>query len=176
MGDFDRPKANNDVYVEEGELRKMRDPRTGQIKEVDMSLAALSRTMEQIRKSAEIINQPTTSFEMAMSRFDYIKELVLDHAQFSPKLKNLQIRILNKTIEVVREIDEFDMVRISFARNHYMTKAKAELAKENRSSKEGRAKAIEKAIEIMNSGAKYLKDDHEAQSYINGLKEELDSL
>ena len=75
-----------------------------------------------------------------------------------------------------REIDEFDMVRISFARNHYMTKAKAELAKENRSSKEGRAKAIEKAIEIMNSGAKYLKDDHEAQSYINGLKEELDSL
>ena len=154
----------------------MRDPRTGQIKEVDMSLAALSRTMEQIRKSAEIINQPTTSFEMAMSRFDYIKELVLDHAQFSPKLKNLQIRVMNKTFEVVREIDEFDLVRISFARNHFMNKAKAELANENRTSKEGRAKALEKAIDIMKSGAKYLKDDHESQSYINGLKEELESL
>ena len=49
----DKPK--DDVYVEEGELRKMRDPRTGQIKEVDLSLPALSRTMENIRKSAEII-------------------------------------------------------------------------------------------------------------------------
>ena len=45
----DKPK--DDVYVEEGELRKMRDPRTGQIKEVDLSLPALSRTMENIRTS-----------------------------------------------------------------------------------------------------------------------------
>ena len=77
----DKPKDH--VYVEEGELRKMRDPRTGQIKEVDLSLPALSRTMENIRKSAEIINQPNVSFDMAMGRFEYIKELVLDSAQFS---------------------------------------------------------------------------------------------
>ena len=114
----DKPK--DDVYVEEGELRKMRDPRTGQIKEVDLSLPALSRTMENIRKSAEIINQPNVSFDMAMGRFEYIKELVLDSAQFSPKLQNLQIKILNRNIEIVKNIEELDEIIAQFAKQHYM--------------------------------------------------------
>ena len=118
----DKPK--DDVYVEEGELRKMRDPRTGQIKEVDLSLPALSRTMENIRKSAEIINQPNVSFDMAMGRFEYIKELVLDSAQFSPKLQNLQIKILNRNIEIVKNIEELDEIIAQFAKQHYMKEAK----------------------------------------------------
>ncbi len=176
MGDFDRPKADTDIIVEQGELRRMRDPRTGQIKEVDMSIAALSRTMEQIRKSAEIINQPSTSFDMAMSRFEYIKELVLDHAQFSPKLKNLQIKINGRTIEVVKEIEELDSARTNYARGHFMNRAKAELAKENRANREGRRKAVEKALDIMNSGARYLEGDGETEKYIKALREELGAL
>ncbi len=169
MSDFDRPK-NNDVYIEEGELQRVRCPRTGQIKEVDLSLPALSRTMEEIRRNAEMINQPNASFEMAMSRFESIKELVLDHAQFSPKLKNLQVRILNRTIEVVREIDEIDLLKTAYARNYYITKAKAELAKENRSSKEGRLNAINKALEIMQIAIKkYLSEDEETLKFIDDL-------
>ena len=176
MGDFDRPKANKDVLTEPGELRKMRDPRTGQIKEVDMSIIALSRTMEQIRKSAELINLPSTSFDIAISRFAYIKELVLDHAQFSPKLKNLQIKINGKTLEVVKEIEKLDVARQGYARTYFTNKAKAELAKENKASKEGRKNALEKAISIMLSGAEYLKDDPESEKYINDLREELRAL
>lgn len=176
MSDFNRPK-NNDVYIEEGELQKVRCPRTGQIKEVDLSLPALSRTMEEIRRNADTINQQNISFEMAMLRFDTIKELVLDHAQFSPKLKNLQVRILNRTIEVVRELEELDLLKTLYARNHYLTKAKAELAKENRASKEGRINAINKALEILDLGIrKHLKDDEETLKFIDQLNTEKEEL
>ena len=140
----DRPKDH--VYVEEGELRKMRDPRTGQIKEVDLSLPALSRTMENIRKSAELINQPNVSFEMAMGRFEYIKELVLDSAQFSPRLQNLQIKILNKNIEVVKNIEELEEAKIAYAKQYYMIKAKNILGKIDRKSGFKRVDALQKAI------------------------------
>lgn len=165
----DRSKSN-DVYVEQGELTRMRDPRTGQLKDVDMSLAALSRTMEQIRKGAEIINQPSTSFDMAMSRFDYISELVLDHAQFSPKLQNLQIRVLDKTVEVVKNYEEFEQLRMNFARNYYMELAKTELSK---SHKIGRKNALERALDLLDKGSRYyLTKDEEFQNYIKLLQEE----
>lgn len=167
----DRPKDH--VYVEEGELRKMRDPRTGQIKEVDLSLPALSRTMENIRKSAELINQPNVSFEMAMGRFEYIKELVLDSAQFSPRLQNLQIKILNKNIEVVKNIEELEEVKVAYAKQYYMKEAKNILAKTDRKSGFQRVDAIQKAIELLIKGKKIVGDDEEYNQYIVALRKEL---
>ena len=167
----DRPKDH--VYVEEGELRKMRDPRTGQIKEVDLSLPALSRTMENIRKSAELINQPNVSFEMAMGRFEYIKELVLDSAQFSPRLQNLQIKILNKNIEVVKNIEELDEAKVAFAKQYYMKEAKNILAKTDRKSGFQRVDSLQKAIELLIKGKKIIGDDEEYNQYIVTLRKEL---
>lgn len=167
----DKPKDH--VYVEEGELRKMRDPRTGQIKEVDLSLPALSRTMENIRKSAELINQPNVSFEMAMGRFEYIKELVLDSAQFSPRLQNLQIKILNKNIEVVKNIEELDEAKAAFAKQYYMKEAKNILAKTDRKSGFQRVDALQKAIELLMKGKKVVGDDEEYNQYIVALRKEL---
>ena len=167
----DKPKDH--VYVEEGELRKMRDPRTGQIKEVDLSLPALSRTMENIRKSAELINQPNVSFEMAMGRFEYIKELVLDSAQFSPRLQNLQIKILNKNIEVVKNIEELDEAKVAFAKQYYMKEAKNILAKTDRKSGFQRVDALQKAIELLIKGKKIVGDDEEYNQYIVALRKEL---
>ncbi len=167
----DRPKDH--VYVEEGELRKMRDPRTGQIKEVDLSLPALSRTMENIRKSAELINQPNVSFEMAMGRFEYIKELVLDSAQFSPRLQNLQIKILNKNIEVVKNIEELEEVKVAYAKQYYMKEAKNILAKTDRKSGFQRVDALQKAIELLIKGKKIVGDDEEYNQYIVALRKEL---
>lgn len=167
----DKPKDH--VYVEEGELRKMRDPRTGQIKEVDLSLPALSRTMENIRKSAELINQPNVSFEMAMGRFEYIKELVLDSAQFSPRLQNLQIKILNKNIEVVKNIEELDEAKVAFAKQYYMKEAKNILAKTDRKSGFQRVDSLQKAIELLIKGKKIIGDDEEYNQYIVTLRKEL---
>lgn len=167
----DRPKDH--VYVEEGELRKMRDPRTGQIKEVDLSLPALSRTMENIRKSAELINQPNVSFEMAMGRFEYIKELVLDSAQFSPRLQNLQIKILNKNIEVVKNIEELEEAKVAYARQYYMKEAKNILAKTDRKSGFQRVDALQKVIELLIKGKKIVGDDEEYNQYIVALRKEL---
>ncbi|HIZ89309.1 MAG: hypothetical protein MSA07_06430 [Mucispirillum sp.] len=167
----DRPKDH--VYVEEGELRKMRDPRTGQIKEVDLSLPALSRTMENIRKSAELINQPNVSFEMAMGRFEYIKELVLDSAQFSPRLQNLQIKILNKNIEVVKNIEELEEAKVAYAKQYYMKEAKNILAKTDRKSGFQRVDALQKAIELLIKGKKIVGDDEEYNQYIVALRKEL---
>lgn len=167
----DRPKDH--VYVEEGELRKMRDPRTGQIKEVDLSLPALSRTMENIRKSAELINQPNVSFEMAMGRFEYIKELVLDSAQFSPRLQNLQIKILNKNIEVVKNIEELEEVKVAYAKQYYMKEVKNILAKTDRKSGFQRVDALQKAIELLIKGKKIVGDDEEYNQYIVALRKEL---
>lgn len=166
-----RPKDH--VYVEEGELRKMRDPRTGQIKEVDLSLPALSRTMENIRKSAELINQPNVSFEMAMGRFEYIKELVLDSAQFSPRLQNLQIKILNKNIEVVKNIEELEEAKVAYAKQYYMKEAKNILAKTDRKSGFQRVDALQKAIELLIKGKKIVGDDEEYNQYIVALRKEL---
>lgn len=168
----DKPKDH--VYVEEGELRKMRDPRTGQIKEVDLSLPALSRTMENIRKSAEIINQPNVSFDMAMGRFEYIKELVLDSAQFSPRLQNLQIKILNKNIEVVKNIEELDEMKAQFAKQYYMKEAKNILAKTDRKSGFQRVDSLQKAIELLMKGKKHVgEEDEEYNQYIVTLRKEL---
>lgn len=167
----DRPKDH--VYVEEGELRKMRDPRTGQIKEVDLSLPALSRTMENIRKSAELINQPNVSFEMAMGRFEYIKELVLDSAQFSPRLQNLQIKILNKNIEVVKNIEELEEAKVAYAKQYYMKETKNILAKTDRKSGFQRVDALQKAIELLIKGKKIVGDDEEYNQYIVALRKEL---
>lgn len=167
----DRPKDH--VYVEEGELRKMRDPRTGQIKEVDLSLPALSRTMENIRKSAELINQPNVSFEMAMGRFEYIKELVLDSAQFSPRLQNLQIKILNKNIEVVKNIEELEEAKVAYAKQYYMKEAKNILAKTDRKSGFQRVDALQEAIELLIKGKKIVGDDEEYNKYIVALRKEL---
>ena len=167
----DRPKDH--VYVEEGELRKMRDPRTGQIKEVDLSLPALSRTMENIRKSAELINQPNVSFEMAMGRFEYIKELVLDSAQFSPRLQNLQIKILNKNIEVVKNIEELEEAKVAYAKQYYMKEAKNILAKTDRKSGFQRVDALQKAIELLIKGKQIVGDDEEYNQYIVALRKEL---
>ena len=167
----DRPKDH--VYVEEGELRKMRDPRTGQIKEVDLSLPALSRTMENIRKSAELINQPNVSFEMAMGRFEYIKELVLDSAQFSPRLQNLQIKILNKNIEVVKNIEELEEAKVAYAKQYYMKETKNILAKTDRKSGFQRVDALQKAIELLIKGKKNVGDDEEYNQYIVALRKEL---
>ena len=168
----DKPKDH--VYVEEGELRQMRDPRTGQIKEVDLSLPALSRTMENIRKSAEIINQPTVSFDMAMGRFEYIKELVLDSAQFSPRLQNLQIKILNKNIEVVKNIEELDEMKAQFAKQYYMKEAKNILAKTDRKSGFQRVDSLQKAIELLMKGKKHVgEEDEEYNQYIVTLRKEL---
>ena len=167
----DKPKDH--VYVEEGELRKMRDPRTGQIKEVDLSLPALSRTMENIRKSAELINQPNVSFEMAMGRFEYIKELVLDSAQFSPRLQNLQIKILNKNIEVVKNIEELEEAKVAYAKQYYMKEAKNILAKTDRKSGFQRVDALQKAIELLIKGKKIVGDDEEYNQYIVALRKEL---
>ena len=167
----DKPKDH--VYVEEGELRKMRDPRTGQIKDVDLSLPALSRTMENIRKSAELINQPNVSFEMAMGRFEYIKELVLDSAQFSPRLQNLQIKILNKNIEVVKNIEELEEAKVAYAKQYYMKEAKNILAKTDRKSGFQRVDALQKAIELLIKGKKIVGDDEEYNQYIVALRKEL---
>ena len=168
----DKPKDH--VYVEEGELRKMRDPRTGQIKEVDLSLPALSRTMENIRKSAEIINQPTVSFDMAMGRFEDIKELVLDSAQFSPRLQNLQIKILNKNIEVVKNIEELDEMKAQFAKQYYMKEAKNILAKTDRKSGFQRVDSLQKAIELLMKGKKHVgEEDEEYNQYMVTLRKEL---
>lgn len=167
----DKPKDH--VYVEEGELRKMRDPRTGQIKEVDLSLSALSKTMENIRKSAEIINQPNVSFDMAMGRFEYIKELVLDSAQFSPRLQNLQIKILNKNIEIVKNIDEFDEIKAQFAKQYYMKEAKNILAKTDRKSGYQRVDSLQNAIELLMKGKKHIGDDEEYNKYIVSLRKEI---
>lgn len=167
----DKPKDH--VYVEEGELRKMRDPRTGQIKEVDLSLSALSKTMENIRKSAEIINQPNVSFDMAMGRFEYIKELVLDSAQFSPRLQNLQIKILNKNIEIVKNIDEFDEIKAQFAKQYYMKEAKNILAKTDRKSGYQRVDSLQSAIELLMKGKKHIGDDEEYNKYIVSLRKEI---
>lgn len=168
----DKPKDH--MYVEEGELRKMRDPRTGQIKEVDLSLPALSRTMENIRKSAEIINQPTVSFDMAMGRFEYIKELVLDSAQFSPRLQNLQIKILNKNIEVVKNIEELDEMKAQFAKQYYMKEAKNILAKTDRKSGFQRVDSLQKAIELLMKGKKHVgEEDEEYNQYMVTLRKEL---
>ncbi len=167
----DKPKDH--VYVEEGELRKMRDPRTGQIKEVDLSLPALSRTMENIRKSAEIINQPNVGFDMAMGRFEYIKELVLDSAQFSPRLQNLQIKILNKNIEVVKNIEELDEVKAQFAKQYYMKEARNILAKTDRKSGFQRVDSLQHAIELLMKGKKQIGEDEEYNKYIVSLRKEL---
>ena len=168
----DKPKDH--VYVEEGELRKMRDPRTGQIKEVDLSLPALSRAMENIRKSAEIINQPNVSFDMAMGRFEYIKELVLDSAQFSPRLQNLQIKILNKNIEVVKNIEELDEMKAQFAKQYYMKEAKNILAKTDRKSGFQRVDSLQKAIELLMKGKKHVgEEDEEYNQYMVTLRKEL---
>ena len=167
----DKPKDH--VYVEEGQLRKMRDPRTGQIKEVDLSLPALSRTMENIRKSAEIINQPNVSFDMAMGRFEYIKELVLDSAQFSPRLQNLQIKILNRNIEIVKHIEELDEVKSQFAKQHYIKEAKNILAKTDKKSGFHRVDSLQSAIELLMKGKKYIGDDEEYNKYIVALRKEL---
>ena len=148
----DKPK--NDVYVEEGELKLMRDPRTGQLKEVDLSLPALSRTMENIRKSADIINQPNVSFDMAMGRFEYIKELVLDSAQFSPRLQN----------EIIAE----------YAKQHYIKMAKADLSKTDRKSGFQRVDSLQKAIEILMKGKKYVGNENEEYNkYMVSLRKEL---
>ncbi len=167
----DKPKDH--VYVEEGELRKMRDPRTGQIKEVDLSLPALSRTMENIRKSAEIINQPNVSFDMAMGRFEYIKELVLDSAQFSPKLQNLQIKVLNKNIEIVKNIEELDSIKANFAKQYYIKEAKNILAKTDNKSGFQRVDSLQKAIELLTKGKKHIGDDEEYNKYLVTLRKEL---
>lgn len=167
----DRPK--DDVYVEEGELRKMRDPRTGQLKEVDLSLPALSRTMENIRKSAEIINQPNVSFDMAMGRFEYIKELVLDSAQFSPRLQNMQIKLLNRNIEIVKHVEQLDEIVAEFAKKHFMKEARAELAKTDRKSGFQRVDSLQKAIEILMKGKKYVVDDEEYTKYMVALRKEM---
>ena len=71
---------------------------------------------------------------MAMGRFEYIKELVLDSAQFSPKLQNLQIKILNRNIEIVKNIEELDEIIAQFAKQHYMKEAKNILSKTDRKS------------------------------------------
>lgn len=152
----------NDVHIEHGELRRMRDPRTGQLKEVDMSLTALSRTMENIRKSADIINKPDTSFETAMNRFVYIKELVLDHAQFSPKLHNLEIRIGQKIIEVVKKIEDLDESRNQYAKNYFFNKAELHL-------KKGRAGAAT-ALDIMEKCKRYVENDPQVDEFIAELK------
>lgn len=167
----DKPK--DDVYVEEGELRKMRDPRTGQIKEVDLSLPALSRTMENIRKSADIINQPNVSFDMAMGRFEYIKELVLDSAQFSPKLQNLQIKILNRNIEIVKNIEALDEIMADYAKQYYIKEAKALLAKTDRKSGFQRVDALQHAIELLMKGKKHVGNDEEYNKYVVTLRKEL---
>lgn len=168
----DKPKDH--VYIEEGELRKMRDPRTGQIKEVDLSLAALSRTMENIRKSAEIINQPNVSFDMAMGRFEYIRELVLDSAQFSPRLQNLQIKVLNRNIEVVKNIEELDEMKTQFAKQYYVKEAKNILAKTDRKSGFQRVDSLQKAIELLMKGKKYVgEEDEEYNQYMVSLRKEL---
>lgn len=168
----DRPK--DDVYVEEGELRKMRDPRTGQLKEVDLSLPALSRTMENIRKSAEIINQPNVSFDMAMGRFEYIKELVLDSAQFSPRLQNMQIKLLNRNIEIVKHVEQLDEIVAEFAKKHFMKEARAELAKTDKKSGFQRVDSLQKAIEILMKGKKYVDaEDEEYNKYMVALRKEM---
>lgn len=168
----DRPKDN--VYAEEGELRKMRDPRTGQLKEVDLSLAALSRTMENIRKSAEIINQPNVNFDTAMGRFEYIRELVLDSAQFSPRLQNMQVKLLNKNIEIVQNIEQLDEIISEFAKRHYIKEARAELAKTDKKSGFQRVDSLQKAIEILMKGKKYVSaDDEEYNKYMVALRKEM---
>ena len=166
-------KNNHHVYIEEGELRQMRDPRTGQLKEVDLSTPALSRTMENIRKSAEIINQPNVSFDMAMGRFEYIRELVLDHAQFSPRLQNLQIKILDKTIEVVREVELLDKLEKDFARKHYLKTAREMMSKTDKKSGGQRITALRNAIDHLTKGLKYAEDNEEYNFYLNTLKQEL---
>lgn len=163
----------DDVYVEEGELRKMRDPRTGQIKEVDLSLPALSRTMENIRKSAEIINQPNVSFDMAINRFEYIKELVLDSAQFSPRLQNLQVKLMDKTVEVVKNVEQIDEIKKEYAKKYYIKSAKEELAKTDKKSGHQRMDALQKAIEYLMKGKKHVGDDEEYQKYIVTLRQEM---
>ena len=97
-----------------------------------------------------------------MSRFDYIKSLVLEHAVFSPRLQNLQVKIGDKVIEVVRELDLLEKCRISYARKYFFSKAE-ELLKKGR---EG-AKA---ALDVMEKGQIYLNKDPETQEFIQRIR------
>ena len=110
---------------------------------------------------------------MAMGRFEYIKELVLDSAQFSPRLQNLQIKILNKNIEVVKNIEELDEAKVAFAKQYYMKEAKNILAKTDRKSGFQRVDALQKAIELLIKGKKIVGDDEEYNQYIVSLRKEL---
>lgn len=119
--------AKDDVFVESGEVKLIRCPRTGKMKEVDLSLNALSKTMQNIQKSAEIINNPKTSYDMAIGRYEYIEELVLDSAQFSPRLQNLQIKIKDKVVEVVKNLEEFQEIKHQYMRDHFIELATEKL-------------------------------------------------
>lgn len=153
---------DKNIHTKLSEVRRMRDPRTGQLKDVDMSLVALSRTMENIRKSAEIINKPDSTFEAVVNRFDYIKELVLDHAQFSPRLYNLQVRIIKRTIEVVSNIEELEKAKTEYIRDHFISKAEKLIKK----GKEG----IEQALTLLEKSRQYIESDPHIEELIEKLK------
>ena len=151
--------AKDDVYIESGETKVVRCPRTGKMKEVDLSLQALSKTMTNIQKSAEIINNPKTSYEMALGRFNYIEELVLDSAQFSPRLQNLQIKINNRVVEVVRHLEEFQEMKHAFMRKHYIQIAQEKLQKAQRLQGKHKEDELSYIVKYMMDGSKIFGTD-----------------
>ncbi len=167
-----------DVHVEKGEFRKMRDPRTGVLKDVDLSLAALSDTMINIRKSAELINNPATSFDIVVGRFNYIEDLVLDHAQFSPKLANLEIKIFGKTIEVVKNVEQLQEAKITFIKKYYYELIDKELNKVKPSmpSIDKKRHYIRAQDFVQKALLRHIKEDAEFKNMYNELQVEIESL
>ncbi len=109
--------------TDDSDYKKITDPVTGGVKKIDLSNYNLSKILKNIRTAAEAINDPKSPHDKVVRAFDYIENAIVDTAQYSTKLNNLTLKIMNKPIEPVRNLESFTNLKKNYIRNTYITKA-----------------------------------------------------
>ncbi len=160
---------------EDSDYKKITNPVTGEVRTVDLSDYNLSKILKNIRNAAEAINDPKSPHDKIVRAFDYIENAIVDTAQYSSKLNNLTLKIMNKPVEPVRNLESFLILKQNYIRNTYITKANQLIDKFYKNIDEAIGNLSE-ALEIICKAINRIQNDEMLLAYKKLIEDNIENL
>ena len=161
--------------AEDSDYKKITNPVTGEVRKVDLSDYNLSKILKNIRNAAEAINDPKSPHDKIVRAFDYIENAIVDTAQYSSKLNNLTLKIMNKPVEPVRNLESFLNLKRNYIRNTYITKANQLIDQFHKNTNEAIVNLSE-ALEIICKAINRVKNDEMLIAYKKLIEDNIETL
>ncbi len=160
---------------DDSDYKKITNPVTGEVRKVDLSDYNLSKILKNIRNAAEAINDPKSPHDKIVRAFDYIENAILDTARYSSKLNNLTLKIMNKPVEPVRNLESFLDLKHNYIRNTYITRANQLIDKPYKNMDDAKDNLCE-GLEIICKAINRIKTDALLIAYKNLIENNIENL